>query len=143
MKRCLADVNVFLALLVVQHEFHASARRWFEGLGAGEAGVCRLVQLGVVRLLATPAVMGKYAMSCAAAWDVVEQLAEDERVDFAPEPQGLESQLRDFLRNAAPAGKLVTDAYLAAFAVTSSWPVVTLDRGFRKFANLQVQLLSR
>jgi predicted nucleic acid-binding protein len=35
MKRCLADVNVLLALLVRHHE-HNELLRWFDSLEAGE-----------------------------------------------------------------------------------------------------------
>ena len=37
MKRCLADVNVLLPLLVRHHEHHELALRWFDGLAPGEA----------------------------------------------------------------------------------------------------------
>ncbi len=38
MKRCLADVNVLLALLVRHHEHHKLAGEWFDNLAAGGNG---------------------------------------------------------------------------------------------------------
>jgi predicted nucleic acid-binding protein len=51
MKQCLTDVNVLLALLLRQHEYHRTALKWFDILAAGEAGLCRIVQLALIRLL--------------------------------------------------------------------------------------------
>jgi predicted nucleic acid-binding protein len=66
MKRCLVDVNVWLALLVRQHQHHRVTRKWFDTLVTGEAGLCRLVQLGLMRPLANRTAMGDHAVSAAA-----------------------------------------------------------------------------
>jgi toxin-antitoxin system PIN domain toxin len=143
MKRCLVDVNVFLALLVIQHEHHKLARKWFDGLAADEASLCRIVQLALVRLLGNRSIMQVHAMSASAAWRLIETLLEDERVNFMPEPSGVDSVLPTLLNYEIPTGKLVTDAYLAAFAISASRRSVTLDRGFRQFPGLDVDLLVR
>jgi hypothetical protein len=143
MKRCLVDVNVWLALLVIQHEHHDLARKWFDSLAAGEAGLCRIVQLAIIRLLANRSIMGVHAVSAGAAWTLTEKLLEDERVDFVSEPSGVDSVLPALLNYPIPTGKLVTDAYLAAFAIAASRRLVTLDRGFRQFRGLDVDLLER
>ena len=142
MKRCLVDVNVLLALLVIQHEHHKLARNWFEGLAADEVGLCRIVQLALIRLLANRSVMGVHAVSAAAAWNLIETLLEDERINFIPEPLEVDSVLPTLLNCQIPTGKLVIDAYLAAFAITASRRLVTLDRGFRQFRGLDVNLLN-
>jgi toxin-antitoxin system PIN domain toxin len=143
MKRCLVDVNVWLALLVIQHEHHKLVRKWFDALAAAEAGLCRVVQLALIRLLANRSVMGAHAVSATAGWDLIEKLIEDERVDFVSEPAGVDSVLPTLLHYPIPTGKLVTDAYLAAFAITASRRLVTLDRGFRQFRELDLDLLAR
>ena len=141
MKPCLVDVNLWLALLVRQHDHHKLARRWFDRLTVSEAGLCRLVQLGVVRLLANRSIMGVHAVSAAAAWDLIGKLLEDERVDFISEPDEIDAVLPALLLYPIPTGKLVTDAYLAAFAICSSRRFVTFDRGFRQFRGLELDLL--
>jgi toxin-antitoxin system PIN domain toxin len=141
MKPCLADVNVWLALLVPRHVHHERATRWFASAAAGEIGLCRIVQLGVICLLGNPAVMGGDAISAAAAWGVVSQLGEDERVEWIPEPPGIDSVLPDLFRHPGPTGKLVGDAYLAAFAISGGRRIVTLDRGFRQFHGLEAEIL--
>jgi len=84
----LVDANVWLALLVIQHEHHKRARQWFETLtlAADEGGLCRIVQLALIRLLGNRSIMGVHAISASAAWNLLEKLLEDERVDFVPEP---------------------------------------------------------
>lgn len=143
MKRCLADVNVWLALLVMQHEHHRTAIRWFDKLPAGEAGLCRMVQLALIRLLGNRSIMGESAISAAAAWDLIETLLEDERVSMIPEPPRIDSVFPALLKYPVPTGKLAGDAYLAAFAMSDSRRLVTLDRGFRQFRGLEVELLVR
>jgi uncharacterized protein len=143
MKPCLADVNVFLALLVRQHEHHRSALKWFDGLAAGEAGLCRFVQLALIRLLGNRHIMGDDAVPAATAWRIIDELAEDERVHFVTEPSLLDSVLPPLLNDSVPAAKLVGDAYLAAFSIAASRKMVTLDRGFRQFRGLEAEILPR
>ena len=143
MKRCLADVNVLLALLVRQHERHKIALKWFDGLTSGEVGLCRFVQLALIRLLGNAHIMGDDAVPATTAWRLIEELGQDERVVFVGEPEGLDSTFPTLLNSAVPAGKLIADAYLAAFAIASSRRMVTLDRGFRQFKGLDVEVLRR
>ena len=143
MKPCLADVNVLLALLVRQHEHHKLALRWFDRLAANEAGLCRFVQLALIRLLGNRYIMGDDAISAGTAWRLIDELAQDERVDFVPEPDLLDSVLPTLLNYPVPTGKLIGDAYLAAFAIAGSLRMVTLDRGFRQFKGLDVEILQR
>jgi uncharacterized protein len=141
MKPCLIDVNVLLALLVRHHEHHALALRWFDGLQPGEAALCRFVQLALIRLLGNRSVMGEHAVSAAAAWQVIEELLADERMEFALEPPSLGAVLPELLRYSSPTNKLVGDAYLAAFCAAGEMGLVTIDRGFAQFAGLDLRLL--
>jgi toxin-antitoxin system PIN domain toxin len=143
MKPCLADVNVVLALLVRRHEHHKQALRWFNNLSADEAGICRFVQLGIIRLLSNRNLMNDEVLSPSAAWQLVDELLEDERVIFLHEPPDLGGLLPSFLNADSPATKLVGDAYLAAFSIAGARRMVTLDRGFRQFKGLNLDLLLR
>ena len=141
MKQCLVDVNVLLALLTRQHIHHQLARKWFDSLSAGEAGLCRLVQLALIRLLGNRSIMGDHAVSATSAWRLVDELLQDERLDFVVEPLLLDSAFPSLLNYPIPAGKVLSDAYLAAFSIAASRRLVTLDRGFRQFDGLEVDLL--
>lgn len=140
MKPCLVDVNVLLALLVQHHDHHDLALHWFRALDAGTAGICRVVQLSTIRLLGNRTIMGEFALSAGAAWTTLQDLCEDERIEFVHEPGEFETAFSRLLRYPCPTPKLIADVYLAAFAIASGRSVVTLDRGFRQFAGLEVQL---
>jgi toxin-antitoxin system PIN domain toxin len=142
MKRCLADVNVLLPLLVRHHEHHEMALSWFDGLQAGEAVICRFVQLALIRLLGNRTIMRDYAVSASAAWALIEELLEDERLDFAAEPALVTSALPKLLMYPVPTNKLVGDAYLAAFSIAGSMRLVTVDKGFEQFRGLELELLA-
>ena len=141
MKRCLADVNVLLPLLVRQHEHHELGLRCFDGLAPGEAALCRFVQLALVRLLGNRTIMGKYAVSASAAWDLIAELMEDERLEFVAEPPLVDAVFPKLLRYRAPTNKLVGDAYLAAFSIAGQMRLTTVDKGFEQFRDVDLQLL--
>jgi toxin-antitoxin system PIN domain toxin len=143
MKRCLVDVNVILALLVRQHEHHRLARKWFDTLDANQAGLCRMVHLGIIRLLGNRAIMGDDALTASAAWNLLEELLGDERMELLAEPSNLDAVMPTLLNYPIPTGKLIADAYLAAFAICEDRRLVTLDRGFRQFRGLTVEILGR
>jgi toxin-antitoxin system PIN domain toxin len=136
------DANVWLALLLEEHMHHAIALRWYRTLQAGEAGLCRLTHLSVIRLLGSRQVTGPYALPAAQSWLRMEELIEDERVEFLSEPPGLNAILPTLFRYKQPTPNLVNDAYLAAFAITSDRKLVTFDRGFLEFPGLDVEILA-
>ena len=142
MTAAVLDVNLWLPLTLGTNQKHATAVQWFGSLPEKSAGMPRIVQLGVTRLLGNSHVSGTQAMPAAAAWRTVQDLVEfDERVVFLPEPEDIALYFPLMLKFKVPTSNLVTDAYLAAFARTMSVPLVTFDRGFRQFAGLRVEVL--
>ena len=140
MKHCLVDVNVLLPLLVRHHKHHQPARKWLDSLSSGEAGVCRLVQLALARLLANRSIMAGFAIPASDAWRLIRELLEDERFEFVSEPL-IDDILPKLFRYAVPTPNLIMDAYLAAFALAANRRIATFDRGFRQFDELEVDLL--
>lgn len=134
--RFLPDVNVLFPLLVSRHAHREKALAWFEGIEAGDAALCRITRLGVLRLLCTPQVMGPDALRPEAALEAVAVLEGDERMVLAFEPDGLDGTLRSLVASRTSSPNLWTDAYLAAFAQTSELRLVSFDRGFAKFSGL-------
>ena len=141
MKPCLADLNVLLPITVRTHPHHATALAWYREQPAGRIGVCRVVQLGMVRLLGNRHIMREQALPARAAWDLTVELLADERLDFWSEPPGLDEWYPRLLRYPVPTPSLVGDAYLAAFAMSRRVAVVTFDSGFRQFEGLPLELL--
>ena len=123
------DVNVWVALNFDRHTHHGSARRWYEGVPTSAALVfCRQTQLGLFRILTTPAVMGQEALTQRECWQVYDQWTATGQVAWADEPQGLEKRLRALTGQAAGSPKEWMDAYLAALAESSGFRLVTFDR---------------
>jgi uncharacterized protein len=55
------DVNIWIALTSNRHVHHAPANEWPQGIDSGQIVFCRISELGFLRLLINPHVMGKDA----------------------------------------------------------------------------------
>jgi toxin-antitoxin system PIN domain toxin len=134
----LVDVNVLFALVNERHAFHARACSWLDGQEPGfRMRVCRVVQMGLIRLLCNGAAMDNDPLTLPEAWKVYAGLATDPAVAFFPEPKGL---LPVWIRLCEPHGaapKVLTDAYLAAMAIQAGLPLASFDTGFARFPGLE------
>jgi uncharacterized protein len=123
----LLDVGVWLAAAWGRHAHHPVAADWINRQ-TDDLLFCRVTQMGLLRLLSNPAIMGEEAIDRSAAWRVFDQLWADERVLWADEPDDLDAVWRAISARDDKSHKLWTDDYLAAFAQTSSATLATLDR---------------
>jgi len=138
----LADVSFLLPLCYGVHEHHDAARNWLESIPEdSEMLVCRSAQLGLLRLLSNPAVMGSHVCATDAAWKLNDRLFGDPRFCLESEPLALEIELRRLTKGFPYSPKLWQDAYLGAFAVAANLTLVTFDQGFRKFRGLRSLIL--
>ncbi len=140
----LPDVNVWLALSVPQHAHHALAVDWFSESTDRTLLFCRSTQQGLLRLLTTAAVVAPYKLkplSNRQATARMNNVLEDARVGFADEPQGLSDQWFTLADSRQASPKLWMDAYLAAFAITGGYRLVTIDKAFKQFKGLKVEVL--
>ena len=138
----LCDVNVLLALVTDRHTHHVDAVRWLGGVSPSEAVVCRIVQMGLLRLLNNPAVMKEEVLAADACWALWRRLLKDERVRFVPdEPPGLDAVFERFISGRAFTPRVWTDAYLAAYAHINGLTLVTFDQGSRTFSGLSCEVL--
>lgn len=107
----LCDVNVLLALVTDRHALHGLSVRWSESIPAAGAVVCRVAQMGLLRLLNNPAVMQEDVLDTASCWALWRRLLEDERFRFAPdEPPDLDAAFERFTIGRAFSPRLWTDA---------------------------------
>ena len=136
----LADINVLVALVVIGHVHHPAALRWIDHSG-GEVAVCRVAQMGFLRLLTNARVMGENVESAAKAWDIFAAMFEDPRFVFHPEPAGLEAAWRSASRHPHSGPNFWTDAYLAAFAQAAGIGIVTFDAALRQHRGVRVVAL--
>ena len=135
----LVDVNVLVALMHARHVHSAPAVRWLAGQDeVGVVAVCRVSQMGALRILTHPVPMKTEVKSAPEFWDGWDRMIEDDRFVLVGEPSGLESAWRA-LTAALPRGKTAeTDCYLAAFAIAGNHRLVSFDRGLRRFADLDL-----
>ncbi|MFO7769235.1 MAG: hypothetical protein R6W82_09830 [bacterium] len=86
--------------------------------------------------------MGEAQRTPRQAWADYRRTLEQVPMTFLEEPPGTEELLGTLLVHDEPAFRgLWTDAYLAAFALESGVMLATLDRGFRRFPDLDLILL--
>ena len=137
----LADVNFLIALLHARHALSERAVAW---LGrqeqAGSILLCRVAQMGVLRILTNPAWLKRDALTATAVWDAWDLLLTDDRFTSIQEPAGIESEWRLVTQGFAAGRHAGTDAYLASFARAGGYSVLTFDRGFQQFEGLDVEI---
>ena len=139
----LVDLNVLVALMHARHAHSAAAVRWLAGLeDRGAVAICRVSQMGVLRILTNPSAMKDDVKSAAEFWAGWDRLIDDERFALVGEPAGLQEAWRT-LGAALPKGKSAeTDCYLAAFAIAGGHRLVSFDRGLRRFAGVDLTALA-
>lgn len=137
----LLDVGVWLAATWGRHMHNPAAVDWFTRQ-TDDLIFCRVTQMGLLRLLSNPAIMGDDAVDRSEAWRIFDQLWSDERVLWADEPAELDAVWRAISARSDKSHKLWTDDYLAAFAQTSGATLATLDRKLPdRYPSIRVQAL--
>ena len=142
----LADSNIWLAMALSKHEFHTAAQSWLAERGPREALFCRATQQSFLRLVTTRAVLAPYRhppLTNHAAWFLYQDLRADERTAWIEEPRGLEAAWKNLAVGPKASPKLWMDAYLAAFAITGGYQMVTTDKAFKQFKGLDLLVLAK
>jgi uncharacterized protein len=140
---CLPDVNVWISLIVAEHVHHEAATSWYKAAEWDTLIFSRVTQMGFLRLLTNRSVMGTRARTVDGAWRVIDQLRRSRQIRFASEPPGIENLWRDLTPPLQSGSSFWTDAYLAAFAKATGYTLVTFDRGFARYRNLSLEILSK
>ena len=132
------DLNLVLYAHVNVDERHAAARQWWDGLQSGSetVGIPLAVSIGFVRLATSPAVVSPPLPSGEAVAHVQGWF---EHPHFLHIDSGANhfTYMARCLAAAGRAGKLVTDAHLAALALDHDAEVHTADRDFRLFPDVR------
>ena len=134
------DVNVWLALSHAANFHNGKAWSWFN-LVAPENRLIfsRYTQLGLLRLLTNQAVMGEQTLTLREAWGVYDNWLQDSRVEFYPEPSGVDAVFREATAPFATkaASKWLGDCYLLAYAKQSHATLATFDKALHLLARKQ------
>lgn len=137
----LADVNFLVALLDEKHKFSERAVRWLELQNSPQSVLlCRVAQMGALRVLTNAAWLKDEVFSAAEIWHALDFLLTDERFARVPEPTGLEATWRQLTYPVERGRSAETDSYLAAFALAGEYRMLTFDRGFLDFEGLEVEI---
>lgn len=134
------DLNVWLALSDDSHEHSRDAWNWMNSLpGDARLVFSRYTQIGLLRLLVTPSVMGSATLALGKAWNIFDRWLEDPRIDFYPEPRNVDDAFRRMTQPFATqkASKAVGDCWLLACSMEINATLVTFDRALYEFARKQ------
>jgi uncharacterized protein len=123
--RYLLDVNTLIALVVLEHEFHARVAGWVERLtasGGPNLATCSITELGFVRVLGQAQ---QYGLSIAQARELLLKMKNSDglRWIFIPDDRDI-SHLPRWVRTP----KQITDGHLAELARANEAVLTTLDR---------------
>ena len=142
----LLDTNIWLALAVSSHAFHAPAESWMKTQAHPKSTLfCRATQQSLLRLLTTEKVMDPFglpAMTNSNAWAEFDRLMLDPRIFLAPEPSDLDKFWKGFTTRHTASPKMWMDAYLAAFAVAGNYKLITADKAFAQYPGLDLHVLT-
>lgn len=125
----LVDVGVWLAAVWGRHIHHPVVADWLDQRQA-PLMMCRVTQMSLLRLLTMPAILGDDTVDRSEAWNVVDALLLDDRMEWVDEPPALGAVWRALSARADQSHKLWTDDYLAAFAQSAGVDLITLDQRF-------------
>jgi toxin-antitoxin system PIN domain toxin len=139
---CFPDVNVWIALTIAEHKHHEAARGWYDTAPWDSLVFSRVTQMAFLRLLTNEHVMGKRVATASGAWEIMDSLLQYPEIRFVPEMDGIDTVWREFSKSRESSPNLWTDAWLAAFALTTGFRLVTFDRGFFRFAGVPLEILS-
>jgi uncharacterized protein len=134
-----ADVNIMVAVFRLDHPHHPVVRPWFDQqLASAESLVVPdLVWTGFVRVVTSkriftiPATMDD-------ALEFVDAVRRQRNYMAAPHLPDVLDVFGAVCRTQQVSGNLVSDAYIAAVALSLGAPVVTLDRDFRRFESIKI-----
>lgn len=122
----LLDVNVLVALGILQHEFHQQVAAWVRGLvskGNARLATCSITELGFVRVLTHAPQSG---LTVSQARDLLLRLKASEilNLSFIPDDHDI-SQLPAWVKSP----KQTTDGHLSQLARAKGSVLATLDKG--------------
>jgi toxin-antitoxin system PIN domain toxin len=128
----LPDVNLWLALIDQDHEFHRRAVEYWAKERALKVAFTRVTMLGLFRLATHQKAMRSAPFTFPEMWRHYERLSIYDDVVFLEEPD-IEPSLRTITDKVEFPNSAWTDAYIAAFAEASRCRVVTFDVGMSQF----------
>jgi len=134
----LIDLNILLYAVNENAAHHEAVRSWWEeAINADEPlGLPWVVLLGFLRLATNPDVFPR-PLDPATAMGKIDAWLNLENTRLLCEKDGHWDILRSLLSEAGTAANLVTDAHLAALAISHGAVLVSCDNDFARFRGLR------
>ena len=122
-------MNVWFALAHEIHPHHYAASEWGESLDSDAVVyLCRMTQLGLLRLLTNQSAMGEDVLTQSEAWRAFDAFLANPANRMIEEPRGIDPVFRRYTDRNEASTKQWADGYLAAFATAAGTQLVTFDR---------------
>ncbi len=145
MSESLFDSNIWVAATFPTHEFHAFGWAALSTASSLEPAIfCRSTQQSFLRLATSPRILERYGamgMTNRDALLALQTLLARPGVQEREEPTGTVALWHRLATANTASPKVWMDAYLAAFAISGGLRFVTLDRDFKQFEPLGLELL--
>ena len=131
--RSLLDINVVIALVDSDHDFHHRAHEWWrENYHDGWAS-CPLTENGIVRIMSNPAYNQQRSLAPTTVAELLRTFAGRTNHEFWPDSVSfLDSAVIDTEKVFGP--RQITDLYLLALAASREGRLVTFDDSIHREA---------
>ena len=131
--RSLLDINVIIALLDPDHDFHRRAHLWGGSQQQNGWGACPLTEKGGVRIMSHPAYNPQRSLTPKTVTEILRRFAEGTDHEFWPDSVSfLDSTLIDTGKVLGP--RQITDLYLLALAAARNGRLITFDESINRAA---------
>lgn len=136
----LVDTNLLVYATFADAPEHGRARAWLEERLAEAEGVvlCWPVLYAFVRLITSPRVFGRYAVSVPEGWAVASAYVDQPSARVVTAGGGHAAIAAELARTPGLRSDDVPDVEIAALAIEHGLVLATHDSGFRRFSGLRV-----
>jgi toxin-antitoxin system PIN domain toxin len=117
------------------HIHHAPAAHYWKEIADTQVAFTRISMIGLLRLSSQPRVLS-LTLSNTEAWAIYQDFMALPNIQLLAEPAGLDTHFLALSTQAPLPHRLWTDAYLAAFALSSGCRLVSFDADFARFRGL-------
>ena len=136
--RALLDVNVIIALLDPDHDFHQRAHRWWASDASSGWASSPITQIGVIRIMSHPSYNPRRAMSPRAIIELLHRFTQATDHQFWPDRVSL-LDATVIEPDRILGSRQITELYLLALAVDYGGRLVTFDESIHLAAALRAQ----
>lgn len=132
------DVNILVYVASLESAHHKTLHKWWETAMNGDEkiGLCWPTITGFIRVMTHPRIMAN-PVPLKDCLERVNQWIDHRATHLIDETQNHWSAYQTVLLDSNAIGKLTTDAYLAALAISRGATLVSCDTDFARFRHLR------